>query len=292
MQGGMNMDKTFHIDKNYIQTPLTYGDFSLYQIGRLYCSENAEIGDHPHFNWFELTVICDGEGFVYANQKGVAVRKGDIFLSFPCDIHRIVSSAHAPLHYDFCSFNTESEELKAELEKITTRFSSAQDRVFRNETIRYLVSDAIVEMNEEQKYRDQIMANMLHSILIYLIRAFLSGKERKSPRNVSQNDMLCYRIMNYIDTHIYTMENLEDLGDLMNYNYSYLSGLFRRTTSESLRDYYRKRKLCIAQSLLAENKLTVTEIATLLNYSSVYAFSRSFKKYFGSSPKCACRTGS
>ena len=26
--------------------------------------------------------------------------------------------------------------------------------------------------------------------------------------------------------------------------------------------------------------------------AGVYAFSRSFKKYFGSSPKCACRTGS
>ena len=36
--------------------------------------------------------------------------------------------------------------------------------------------------------------------------------------------------------------------------------------------------------MLEENKATITEISDYLNYSSIYVFSRIFKKRFGISP--------
>lgn len=70
-----------------------------------------------------------------------------------------------------------------------------------------------------------------------------------------------------------------------NYNYSYLSALFKQTTGESLSAYHRKKKLETAAALLKENGLGVTQIAELLHYSSPYAFSRAFKAEYGVSPK-------
>ena len=52
--------------------------------------------------------------------------------------------------------------------------------------------------------------------------------------------------MNYIDTHVYSMTGLSELGSVFSYNYSYLSTTFHSTTGRTLNDYYRSRKLEVA----------------------------------------------
>ena len=94
--------------------------------------------------------------------------------------------------------------------------------------------------------------------------------------------------MYYIDTHLYTMQSLAEIADAMNYNYSYLSALFRQHSSTTLLEYYRNRRLEAAKLLLAEGKLSVGAIADLLRYSSVYTFSRAYKEKYGISPSGIC----
>ena len=69
------------------------------------------------------------------------------------------------------------------------------------------------------------------------------------------------------------------------YSYGYLSALYKKTTSNTLSDYYRNKKLELAKHLVIEKKLKIGEIAEILNYSSVYAFSKAFKNKFGVSPE-------
>ena len=101
---------------------------------------------------------------------------------------------------------------------------------------------------------------------------------------VTEPEALCYRLMNYVDTHIYTMTGLGELAEETNYNYSYLSSLFRKTTSGTLTDYYRRRRLETARLLILENELSISHVAELLHYSSIYTFSRAFKDEYGLSP--------
>ena len=91
--------------------------------------------------------------------------------------------------------------------------------------------------------------------------------------------------MNYIDTHLYAITNLESIAETMNYNYSYLSALFKKSTGYTLFSYYHKKRLDVARQLILENTLKMTEIAEILNYSSLYAFSRAFKAAYGVAPK-------
>jgi AraC-like DNA-binding protein len=90
--------------------------------------------------------------------------------------------------------------------------------------------------------------------------------------------------MNYVDSHIYTLKSLKELGVLTGYNYNYASNVFKAVTGETLLNYYRSKRLKTARLLLNEGKLSVSELSTLLNYSSVYAFSRAFKDKYGVSP--------
>ena len=72
--------------------------------------------------------------------------------------------------------------------------------------------------------------------------------------------------------------------DQFNYNYNYLSALFKKTTGKKISEYYQSRRLETARTLL-NSKKKIGEVSEMLNYSSPFAFSKAFKRSFGVSPK-------
>lgn len=281
---GESRQKKYHLNFAYTKSPLSFGQTRVFQIGRMHCDCGTVVDLHSHLNWYELTIVNDGEGTVQTNGATVNVSRGDIFLSFPGDFHGIVSGHEAPLKYDFFAFNTASAELAEELEALTRRAMPAERRVFRDERVRYLVADAISEFNQGGEYSERILTAALEQILLYVLRDFRSINTPRRAASVGKQEQLCYMMMHYIDTHIYTMRGLSDLAEAMRYNYSYLSDIFCKVTSDTLLHYYRARRLEAAKLLLAEGRLTVSEVADLLHYASVYTFSRAFKEAFGHSP--------
>ncbi|MBQ7362956.1 MAG: helix-turn-helix transcriptional regulator [Clostridia bacterium] len=279
------MENIYHINNEYLSNPLKFEDIYLVQLGRLFCRGGVEYDEHVHLNWYELTIVTGGSGTVTTGGVSVPVSAGDIYLSFPADLHQISSDASDPLKYDFFSFRTENEELAGALEKIYAAYVSAESRVFSDGRINNLVSLAINEiLDESLPLRNKMIYGMLSQIIIYIIRAFDTERAVTPFKNTDRQDILCYQIMSYIDTHIFTLSKLSDLAVVMNYNYSYLSALFKKTTGRTLSDYYMSTRLKTARLLIDEGKLKISEIAELLNYSSIYVFSRAYKKKYGTSP--------
>lgn len=275
----------YHLDKSFLDSPRNYGDISLVQIGRMHCSEHTVINEHLHRNWFELTIITDGKGRVKTNHKSVSVCRGQIYLSFPGDLHGIESDSDLPLKFDFFSFEAKDEMIKDELEAIMQNCIDAESRIISDDRINYLVSNAIAEISGSERFSDIILETIFKQVVFYLIRGFRSvSSVSYTGTNVGRADELCYRIMNYIDTHIYTIKGLGELSDTLNYNYSYLSDLFHEITGDTLKDYYRRCRLERAKILLLEKNLRVGEIAELMGYSSIYTFSRAFKAEYGVCP--------
>lgn len=277
------LEKNFHLDKNYVGCPVEYGEISLIQIGRLYCNTHTVIGMHTHQNWFELTVVTDGCGSVIVGNTSVEVTQGDIHLAYPGDFHEIHSDPKNPLKYDFFSFYPKSPFLLERLEAIMQSHSGGNERVIRDEKINRLLENAIAEINRPSELSSEILGAVFYQIVLYLIRDF-QHTEIEKKETIGAPEQLCYQMMHYIDTHIYTIDGLYELSDTMRYNYSYLSDIFKKVTGETLQEYYQGRRLRAAQLLLMENTLKLGEIANLLRYSSIYAFSRAFKDRFGISP--------
>lgn len=275
----------YHIDYHYFSEPSYYGNTLFIQLGRLYCSPSAEIIKHAHVNLYELTIVTGGEGTVTTNDFPMTVTKGDIYLSFPGDFHEIHSSEHNPLKYDFFAFNTKNEALKKDFKNIVSTVRNYSERVFRDEAVNTTVSNAIAEMSSKQEYNEEILALLFEQILYYTVRNFRNDKPRLQSKYTISADELCYQIMHYIDTHIYTIENLAVLSDKLSYNYSYMSDVFKRTTGNTIADYYHTRRLDTAALLLDEGRLSVSKIAETLKYSSPYSFSKAFKNKYGVSPK-------
>lgn len=274
------------IDFQFIDNPKPINDVRLYQVGKKFCNQNTYIPPHLHIDWYELTVILGGKGKIYTNSQTdyVEVSEGDIYLSFPADIHAIESDNASPLKYSFLSFILDGKSFKSKFKKITQEFYESEKRIFRNSNVSLLLEIFLSEFLTPAYKQDAMLLHTLNQILIFTCRNFLHQSEKTLPVNVSKNELLCYSIMRYIDANIFLIKNFSDISDYFNYNYSYLSKVFKQTTKTTILDYLSTKKLERAKILIDEKKLSFTKIAEILNYASVYSFSKSFKYHFGISP--------
>ena len=266
------------------QAPLQFHDVRVAQLGRRFCVAGSVIGTHIHLNLFELTIVTEGRAVVTTNGVSVPVEAGDIYLSLPADAHKIESDVETPLKYDFFAFTCQNEQLQSELERIAENYHAATARIFQDERIRLLISNAIAEIGQQQAYSENLLCAIFQQILIYIVRGFQTMEPPKHSAAATQADILCHKLMNYIDTHIYTLKKLEDLAEITDYSYGYLSALFKKTTSSTLSDYYHGKKLDAARLLILSGNHKITEIAEMLNYTSVYSFSKAFYNRYGLSP--------
>src|SRR5690554_1599399 len=79
--------------------------------------------------------------------------------------------------------------------------------------------------------------------------------------------------------------NLSDyLSSLLNHDYTYLTNLFSEVEGTTIEKYYIAQKIEKVKELLVYNELSLSEIAYLLNYSSVSHLSNQFKKVTGLTP--------
>ncbi|MBP1996622.1 helix-turn-helix transcriptional regulator [Paenibacillus eucommiae] len=90
-------------------------------------------------------------------------------------------------------------------------------------------------------------------------------------------------VIDYIQRESYSV----GYGDIYRYaglSPRYLNALFKQFTGSSLKEYLTRSRLRKAQHLLTESSLSITEIAELLGYADIYAFSKMFKQHTGVSP--------
>lgn len=216
--------RKYHINHVFLETPETYGDLLVYQLGTLYCDEHGGCDTHMHKNFFEVTAVVGGKGKVFANGVGNAVKSGDIFVSFPFDTHKIVSESTAPLRYHFFAFDTVNEAFRYQLERITKQFNTPEDRLFRDEEIFSALARAIYEIGGDEAFHGEYCASLLDGVLIRLIRRYCpGGKDFHKP---GQAEILVAAIMNYINTHIGTMTSLRELCVEFRYEYSTFQAVF------------------------------------------------------------------
>ena len=272
-----------HINNFYLDNPLKCGNVFIIQIGRLLFDKETRVESHLHSNYFELTVVNGGKGTIYANGIGSEVSKGDIYLSIPYETHKIVSDKNDLLEYDFFSFYTEDETLKAGLDLIVVN-GLPNNRIFTNEMIAKQLSCCVNELTCRDEYSEMYLAGFVNQIVIETIRSFSNNNQRVVTDKYSNNELLCFRIMAYIDSHLLSMKSLTELSSMTNYNYSYISFVFKKTIGKTIQTYYSDKRLEMACVLLMSNKTKISEIASTLHYSNVYSFSKAFKQKYGVSP--------
>lgn len=272
------------IDFQFITSPLVANGIGIYQIGKKICDYDTFSPPHLHINWFELTIARSGKGTVTTNGVTENIQSGDIYLSFPYDVHAIRSSADDKLTYSFFSFYFTDEKYKTLFDDLVLRYDSDASRVFRNSLIPQLVDLLTAEIANGRPEKNRLVELTAEQIVLLIPESCASSETSFTPESPKSDEQTAFMAMRYLSLNLLTLKNLSEIADYLGYNYSYLSKVFKKATGKSLTEYYISLKMERAKTLILDEKFSVSKTAEILNYTSVYSFSKSFKKFYGVSP--------
>lgn len=291
----IQIENKFHYNFNYLNNPRIFNDLLLFQLGEIYCDNSAAVESHTHDNFFEITFVLSGQGIAYANKIPVPLTKFDLFLSLPNEEHKIISDKSEPLRYYFFAFSFKPDSTfypilyNNKMLKLNEHL-----RIYNSSSIAGTFPELISQIESENEYASlkfELLAKLL-TINIVQVYTKIHTKIYTSPV-IDSEQALYRRIINYIDHNLTKINHLSDIANDLNYNYVYLSRIFKNKFGKSIYAYFSDKKLDLAKQLIESSSLSITEIAAHLNYSSIFVFSRIFKNKFGISPnayKAKCKT--
>jgi two-component system response regulator YesN len=109
----------------------------------------------------------------------------------------------------------------------------------------------------------------------------LSGPESKG---YNYQEQVIATVKDYVEAH-FRKASLEEAAELVHMNSHYLSKFFKDKTGENFSDYLIAVRMLKAAELLQNLAYRTYQISDMVGYSSPKNFARTFKNYFGKTPK-------
>ncbi len=143
-------------------------------------------------------------------------------------------------------------------------------------------------------FLDKISSSFAHKIeatsSVAAIKELMAEMLRSYCRLVRKNSTKKYsspvqKAIIRIEANLNGDLSLKTLAEAQNISASYLSGLFKKETGQTVTEYVNEKRVKLAQHLLRTSHLQIQTIAQHCGIPDVNYFSKVFKKYTGKTPK-------
>jgi AraC-like DNA-binding protein/mannose-6-phosphate isomerase-like protein (cupin superfamily) len=246
------------------------------------------LGHHPAeygFSWeegrtlreYQLVYITDGRGVFESEPTGrVSIDAGHVFLLFPGVWHRFRPVKTVGWKENWIGFNGEIAD------RVMGEFFSPEKAVIPvgyDQELLHQIRSVVGLMEQAQVGYQQIVGSRTLEILAHIRSHAMSYRpiDRQVARKVEQARR--YLVQHYSETI-----DIEALAHRLGLSVSRFRAVFKEHTGVAPNQYQIDVRMNLARHWLAESTHTVTEIAEMLGFSSVYYFSRLFKKKEGCPP--------
>lgn len=131
----------------------------------------------------------------------------------------------------------------------------------------------------------EIMKSELPILCDYLIKDLRGALlDLKKQYLMEEHKGRINKVMDYISNHLDDDLSLERLAREANFSVSHFHRIFQMITGETVNQYIRRIRVELSANKLVKNpKLSITEIAYSMGFSSSACFAREFQRYFGTS---------
>ena len=246
-------------------------------------------------NFWEMVYIDSGVAHIVADGKEFIMRQGEVFFHKPNEPHSIYTT-DTFANSVIVSFESKSKQTKHLAGKIFTL--SDDEKSFLNKILseaKHTFSDKIDDISQLALTKksstpfgsEHFIKNTLELLFLSLLR-----KELKTEK-VVENNLLSKGHGKIVDNILLLLKdklsnaekiNLDEISYKLGFSKSYIKSQFKKSTGKSIIQYYISMKIDKAKELLSQNKFTVSEIADLLGFASIFYFSRQFKLHTDMSP--------
>lgn len=225
-----------------------------------------------------LFVLFKSDAYVYAEGKYNLVKTGNAIIFGKGKKQEYFPVEDQVFVHDFMHFDLESEAEKAVFDSIET---DVVLRIISPEIISKWLEMIKLEQNSSLKYKSEIISN-LGMIFLYSIKNMLALTEN----NNIKGDL--YKKLCDLRASIYYMPQsqwkIDEVSAKLFFSASYFKHIYKQCFNVSFTKDVISARIQLAELLLKNNTLRISEIATKCGYNHIEHFTRQFKANTGLTP--------
>ncbi|MBQ8552522.1 MAG: helix-turn-helix transcriptional regulator [Clostridia bacterium] len=231
---------------------------------------------HTHDS-YELIFYKRGDITYMVNGRHYTLKRGDLVISRPSDIHCI--SCESPCDYErYCILFDEAilpgdvlGKLSPTVDVINFDQDSTVPKLF--EKMDYY----------SEKLEGETLKTVLNNLIAEVMINVMLEAESASKCGYSQANQIISNAISYIDEHLLTLKGIEDICNELYITKSHLHHLFMKHLNISPKKYITSKRLSLAQREIAAGGKP-TEVYLKCGFSDYSAFYRSYTAHFGQCP--------
>lgn len=250
----------------------------IFQIAELSVIKSGEITEHVQY-CDEITYAISGKALIYSGNQVFEMHAGQVHYLKKGEYHKIVADESQNFHYYCIGFLLNPEY--TDIQFFTDSVKELSDFLIEDEgNIKTLFNLLLNEFYIKDEESNLMIHSYLCQILVLLYR-IRSGnsKEKLNKINTSTSNHAVYRALKYIDREYIKLTSVKEVSEALSYSEYYLSHVFKEKMDITMKDYLMQKKIITATELLRNSKMSVSEIAEHLNFSSLHSFGQAFKRY-------------
>ena len=135
----------------------------------------------------------------------------------------------------------------------------------------------------ERSYQEEVLSQIFGGF-IYDIGSLYKKQELLEEVRGTRKEELTFRFLKLLPKHFKEKRSVKSYADLLNITPKYLSQTLKDVTGKTAGDFIEELVIMEAKILLNNPELTIGQIASYLNFSDQFIFSKYFKKQCGLTP--------
>lgn len=224
----------------------------------------------------ELTYVDKGRIHSVTDGVEMTLEQGDMVVYGPNQWHMQYADLNCAANFVTITFNMAVGDLS---QLFNRKFTTPQRAV-------ELLQRMLRERDREDQYSTDMIICYLGMFLLTVLRESQDperGKLRTANAINCENSIIGHA-QQFISENVRKKLTVPMVAKEVGVSPSYLTALYHRSLQISPGEYIRRSKLQEGKQLIREGKMNFTEIAQILQYSTVHHFSRQFKEKFGITP--------
>ena len=244
-------------------------------------------------DFWEIVFADKGSFYITAGNNELCLEHGQMYIHRPMEFHNIRCDGKAASNSVIITFSCDAPELfqiagtvllpdKEKRDLMAAIISETQESFSTPLGDPYTVE--LIRKSRQTLGSEQLIKLYLEILLIKLLRSNKSTEKIKNPHKTHRTGKRVNEICSYLEENCDQDISFKDICTHFSVSGSVLKKLFSENLGCGVMEYFANCKIEKAKLMLRENVCNISEIAASLSYSSVYYFSRTFKKSTGMTP--------
>lgn len=238
-----------------------------------------------------MHLLCTaGEGSFVFNEHCYHIARNDlVVIPTPCKVKNIAAHANMQVEWFAADYKFLQNQLPSNNYSIGGSISLNQNPVIRltDEQAQHLLDDfhrLRDRMNDNHlQFYEKLMGSMCLTMMYDIFEAH-AQRDATAP-HTDRTAYIVKQLMALLATGVSRTErDVSYYAERLNVSPKYLSSTVKRVTGHSVTSYIDRHTVPILKDFLDDERLSLTQIADLMNFTSLSYFSRYCTKHLGQSP--------